>query len=732
MSQHQTMEEVSVEDLLNRYNLIVPEIQREYVWGNNPQKILTIFCEDIRESRAERFSENSITYKTKAFIQNVLPGADDDIRENLQNLLKKSDWEDDYMNIGFLYSYKPNYNVFNDTYEDINLIDGQQRITTLFLLLFYFAIQERRKVNFEDFLRYDKSSGQLAFDYRVRSLTHNFLVDLIAKVSSIDDIAGIKKTSWFLSNYHDDPTISAMVSGLILMESTFRSDKVLYYDFLKTKVRFWHFRTEETFQGEELYITMNSRGQQLADNENVRGKLFEPARLKKAGYNELYWSERWEIWQDFFWRHRNKQKSRSNADAGFNEFLRWIQIIRMVEMEQSIADDDNEEALDKKKIIEVMHWPDESQYNVAYLDMTEIDLFFGAIKYLYEDLPKELSAIKKQYKFYSRFDLLSKSWIRPDKALTLIDLYKLLPALYFVKKVIAEGKRKDPHNIFRLIRFFHNSSLDDNIGKSIGPQTLQALLLIKRLRPTEDVVKLHGFKAQTIVNKEEKLKLGLIKDSDVRVQLEDLCWMAEDMINHNGSILFLINWTLEETKVFDFKKFKKMLLTYRELRNHEEQIRADLIVTRCYELDDSRARWKWDYFKLPDFLQFAYQFYKWRSGSLDEFLEDREKTFLKQYKNIAELLAESGLKKQIYIYYLLSKWVMTHRHAEWNWNNGKNFAKLYSWEIDDKFKNNFNSENFIQMYNQARAINMRRVIWLQTAKGIGTKKFERLLEWRAK
>jgi len=32
MSQHQTMEEVSLEQLLNRYNLIVPEIQREYVW----------------------------------------------------------------------------------------------------------------------------------------------------------------------------------------------------------------------------------------------------------------------------------------------------------------------------------------------------------------------------------------------------------------------------------------------------------------------------------------------------------------------------------------------------------------------------------------------------------------------------------------------------------------------------------------------------------------------------
>jgi hypothetical protein len=732
MSQHQTMEEVSLEHLLNRYNLIVPEIQREYVWGNNPHKILTTFFEDIREAKTKSLFEDTVSLKTKAFLQKLMPTAAADIQENLRSLLENNSRQDHFMNIGFLYSYKPNYNVFNDTFEDINLIDGQQRITTLFLLLFHFAVKENRKINFIDFLRYDKEAGQLAFDYRVRSLTHNFLVDLLAKITSAADIAGIKEKSWFLSNYHDDPTISAMVSGLTLMESSFRNDNGKYYDFLKTQIRFWHFRAEETFQGEELYITMNSRGQQLADNESVRGKLFDPVKLKNQGHNELYWSERWEIWQDFFWRHRNKQRSRSNADGGFNEFLRWVQIIRMVEMQQSIADDDNEEAVDKKKILDVMHWPAESQHNVAYLDMVEIDLFFRAVQYLFEELPKELTPIKKLYKQYDHFDLISDSWIKPEKALALIDLYRLLPALYYVKRIIAENKFKNAHQIFRIIRFFHNSAVDVNLGKSIGPQSLQALLLILRMRTADDVITLHGVKALTIINKEEKLKLGLLKVSDVRNQLEDMFWMAEDMPDHKGSILFLIDWAVEETKSFEFKRFKKMVLRYRELRDKEDLVRADLLITRCYELDEGRAKWKWDYFKTPDFLHFAYTFYKWRSGVLADFLEDKEKTFLNQYKDLASLMAESGLKRQIYIYYLLSKWVMSNRHNEWNWNNGNNFAKLYSWEIEDKLKKNFNTENFIQMYNQARAVNMRRVIWVQRSRGIGVKKFERLLEWASK
>jgi len=41
------MEEVSVEQLISNYNLVVPEIQREYVWGLNTHGILETFISDI-------------------------------------------------------------------------------------------------------------------------------------------------------------------------------------------------------------------------------------------------------------------------------------------------------------------------------------------------------------------------------------------------------------------------------------------------------------------------------------------------------------------------------------------------------------------------------------------------------------------------------------------------------------------------------------------------------------
>ena len=53
MNTQDAMEEVSVEELIGKYNLIVPEIQREYVWGNNDFQILDTFIEDIKDGYSE-------------------------------------------------------------------------------------------------------------------------------------------------------------------------------------------------------------------------------------------------------------------------------------------------------------------------------------------------------------------------------------------------------------------------------------------------------------------------------------------------------------------------------------------------------------------------------------------------------------------------------------------------------------------------------------------------------
>ena len=114
---------------------------------------------------------------------------------------------DVYKRQGFLYSYRPDYYVFNDRNEDVYLIDGQQRFTTLFLLLFYFSLRESRYDEFIELFRFDRELEKIAFDYRVRTLTHNFIVDLISNCKVYSDLAEINRKTWFLSNYQHDVTV---------------------------------------------------------------------------------------------------------------------------------------------------------------------------------------------------------------------------------------------------------------------------------------------------------------------------------------------------------------------------------------------------------------------------------------------------------------------------------------------------------------------------------------------
>ena len=135
--------------LLSLHDFIVPEIQREYVWGSpdNCSSVLIPFLESIRD---EAQIDEHCHYAHS--------------QEN--------------HHIGFLYSYKPQYiRDLSSRIVDEYLIDGQQRFTTLFILLLVRAARENRMTDFCNLIRWD--DGSMAFDYKVRQLTHRFIYDLV-------------------------------------------------------------------------------------------------------------------------------------------------------------------------------------------------------------------------------------------------------------------------------------------------------------------------------------------------------------------------------------------------------------------------------------------------------------------------------------------------------------------------------------------------------------------------
>ncbi|MDQ8747840.1 GmrSD restriction endonuclease domain-containing protein [Elizabethkingia miricola] len=177
------LEEVSVEAILKLYNLIVPEIQREYVWGFNEHNIIDVFIQDIIDGEAHKKNGQDLQIEELKKML-ALQSTSNDIKNTLEILIQKMNEESSELNIGFLYSYSPGYTTASKD-RDLYLIDGQQRFTTLFLILFYLSIKEDKVNEFKHLFNVDINKGKLGFDYRVRSLTHQFFIDLIDNTKTI-------------------------------------------------------------------------------------------------------------------------------------------------------------------------------------------------------------------------------------------------------------------------------------------------------------------------------------------------------------------------------------------------------------------------------------------------------------------------------------------------------------------------------------------------------------------
>jgi hypothetical protein len=99
-----------------------------------------------------------------------------------------------------------------------------------------------------------------------------------------------------LKDYQNDVSIKSIRKALGFIQSVF-SESTRYYNHLINYIVFWHFKTEATSQGEELYITMNARGEELAENEITKAALM-------VGGSETYeWGKKWEEWQQYFWKN---------------------------------------------------------------------------------------------------------------------------------------------------------------------------------------------------------------------------------------------------------------------------------------------------------------------------------------------------------------------------------------------------------------------------------------------
>lgn len=267
-------------DLLHAYAYItVPIIQRDYVQGRKNEESETV--------------RKNLLADMKSAIEAYSPQA--------------------YLDLNFVYGKVIKTVCENKSSISFIPVDGQQRLTTLFLLhLFAYSDED------------DKTKLFLRFSYETRATSRIFLTQFIehrkeifmATIPSLE----IEEASWFITRWKNDPTVQSIAIMADAIKKTFH-DKTLLKQRLEDqqhKCVFFHFlEMEQVGHADSLYIKLNARGKPLTGFENLKAGILGQLRKIEKDEDHIFEFEQNldGKWTDFFWR-----KYRSNLGAGAADF----------------------------------------------------------------------------------------------------------------------------------------------------------------------------------------------------------------------------------------------------------------------------------------------------------------------------------------------------------------------------------------------------------------------------
>lgn len=188
-------------------------------------------------------------------------------------------------------------------------IDGQQRLTTLFLLHLYFAKKEKKDCEYLKGFTYETRSSSREFCERLVNADIDFNKDEIS--------ADIKNYSWFMPFWENDPTVKSMLVMLDVIHDKFKNSN--FYDRLEN-IKFRFLELKEFGLTDDLYIKMNARGKPLSEFENFKAEFEKELSqdIKAKLDNE---------WLDLFWGLKDSDKKSidlSSVDKRYMAFFKGV------------------------------------------------------------------------------------------------------------------------------------------------------------------------------------------------------------------------------------------------------------------------------------------------------------------------------------------------------------------------------------------------------------------------
>lgn len=212
-------------------------------------------------------------------------------------------------------------------------LDGQQRLTTLFLLHWYVikkeCNKEEQKEKFEKFLS--------KFTYETRDTSRRFFSNLAGFDFKDNPKTEIEKAYWFSNYFKLDPTVSAVLNTLESIHILYSELEFTLLERLE-KIVFYVLPMDQFKLTDDLYIKLNARGKALSSFENFKAdiigfiKKYQRYKQEKDFVSmQLYHydiiSNKFDNkWADFFWHIAKDQEGKKSIDPYLFRFIHKVLI----------------------------------------------------------------------------------------------------------------------------------------------------------------------------------------------------------------------------------------------------------------------------------------------------------------------------------------------------------------------------------------------------------------------
>jgi hypothetical protein len=331
-------------DIVSNYVIDIPIIQREYAQGRTTEKVNAIrkrFVNDLIQS----ITKNEELHL--GFVYGKIVGKD-----NLNKKLLNKEAVNSILEAVKSYANnlelkvttnieEPEESIAESSILKFIPLDGQQRLTTLFILNWYLFFKGAESIDRKwlNHFKYTNRKSALSFTKELVKLDTIKLLQAKQKKApelTINEI--IKNSAFYLKKWTKDATVGGMLEMLLSIETRFSQEKD--FDFSKIQIKDLNFKfdfmdLDSLNQTDELYVKMNSRGKQLSDYEHFKSWLQEKHKdTDEQEWIQTFWKKLDTVWLNYFWQ--NIDSSFNSLDNFYYNYIKNLALTHFMAINQEL------------------------------------------------------------------------------------------------------------------------------------------------------------------------------------------------------------------------------------------------------------------------------------------------------------------------------------------------------------------------------------------------------------